>query len=67
MIAMQTQGVASESLAQQISQEYFEYVEHPLSWAQILGLDAPAMRPVIDVRVIFLESLVVPLFHLQVE
>lgn len=56
MIAMQSQGLASKSMVEQINQECLEDGEHALAWEQIAALNMPALMPVVDVQIIFLEA-----------
>ncbi len=55
MIAMPTQGLDGKLLTQQVYEERLENIEHALPWRQIARLDPPAVRPAIDVKVVFLE------------
>lgn len=55
MIAMQKQGLASKPLVQQMEQEDLEDIEHALPGEQVAAIDTPAVRPMIDVEVVFLE------------
>ena len=52
---MQTQRLASKPLAQQVYEEGLKDFEQVRSRWQVARLDTPAVRPAIDVQIVFLE------------